>query len=296
MGTALSRERVLSAIRSFASKHGLPTSLMVLSERGNLVAQPEGSDIIIRAQYLNAFMYREPVDWMRREVTLAAALTGVGARIAMPHRRHPPGPHEIDGVLMTLWESVAPGEESNSPHEAARSLKDFHDAAGRADVSPPWLTPITMLVPETLGALSAERAVGIDTLKALWQEYERVRQLLESDRGLDDGVVHGDAHSGNLIRGEKGLVWIDLEDVCIGALEWDLACLWRSRRLDGHNAVNHYLSLSGASSALTDLRSYLDARELEETVWFLAVAYQQPERYKRIATESLDRLMSRIGH
>jgi Ser/Thr protein kinase RdoA (MazF antagonist) len=41
---------------------------------------------------------------------------------------------------------------------------------------------------------------------------------------LGTGVIHGDAHLGNVVRSVDGLVvLIDLDSVCTGPREWDLA-------------------------------------------------------------------------
>lgn len=37
--------------------------------------------------------------------------------------------------------------------------------------------------------------------------------------------LHGDPHTGNMLRTSSDLVILDLETVCIGPLEWDLASL-----------------------------------------------------------------------
>ena len=38
-------------------------------------------------------------------------------------------------------------------------------------------------------------------------------------------TLHGEPHSGNLLSTPYGLRWVDLEGVCRGPLEWDLAFL-----------------------------------------------------------------------
>jgi aminoglycoside phosphotransferase (APT) family kinase protein len=35
--------------------------------------------------------------------------------------------------------------------------------------------------------------------------------------------LHGDAHTGNVLLTPEGPRWTDLEDVCVGPVEWDLA-------------------------------------------------------------------------
>jgi len=38
-------------------------------------------------------------------------------------------------------------------------------------------------------------------------------------------ALHGEPHLGNVLRTRDGPRWIDLEDVCVGPLEWDVAFL-----------------------------------------------------------------------
>jgi Phosphotransferase enzyme family len=38
-------------------------------------------------------------------------------------------------------------------------------------------------------------------------------------------TLHGEPHLGNVVATPGGLRWVDLEDVCVGPLEWDLAFL-----------------------------------------------------------------------
>jgi aminoglycoside phosphotransferase (APT) family kinase protein len=42
---------------------------------------------------------------------------------------------------------------------------------------------------------------------------------------LPPGVVHGDAHLGNLISGPTGPVLCDFDSTCVGPREWDLTAL-----------------------------------------------------------------------
>jgi thiamine kinase-like enzyme len=51
--------------------------------------------------------------------------------------------------------------------------------------------------------------------------------LLASVRSLPATAQHGDAHPGNVLLTEQGVVWNDFEDCCLASPLWDLATLAR---------------------------------------------------------------------
>jgi hypothetical protein len=50
-------------------------------------------------------------------------------------------------------------------------------------------------------------------------------------------AIHGDASISNLLPAGKGLLWNDLEDVCVGPVEWDAAGIVASVRARGKTTV-----------------------------------------------------------
>src|SRR4051812_7341252 len=63
--------------------------------------------------------------------------------------------------------------------------------------------------------LDGDRALLMETLEAVRGK------ILE--RGVDEQLLHGEPHPGNLLRTRNGLVFIDLETCCRGPVEFDLA-------------------------------------------------------------------------
>jgi len=55
--------------------------------------------------------------------------------------------------------------------------------------------------------------------------FDRLSTELDERRGNAEQPLHGEPHSANLLATPAGLRWIDLEGVCTGPLEWDLAFL-----------------------------------------------------------------------
>ena len=57
-------------------------------------------------------------------------------------------------------------------------------------------------------------------------------QAMEEIRDAPDAenrVLHGDAHLGNVLcvceTAAYPVLWIDWDDVCVGPIEWDYACM-----------------------------------------------------------------------
>lgn len=42
-------------------------------------------------------------------------------------------------------------------------------------------------------------------------------------------MLHGEAHTGNVLLAPEGPRWTDFEDVCVGAVEWDPGAADRDR-------------------------------------------------------------------
>lgn len=156
------------------------------------------------------------------------------------------------------------------------------------------VTPVSEQIPEGIEALAGVNAIDPNILKTLQKEHEAVLDALHPNRHMSS-VIHGDAHPGNIIRSWRGDVWLDFEESCYGPVEWDLACLWRTRRANGPGIVNEFLrEIDWPTTSEEQLAPCLRARELEATVWLLGLAYQRPEQYQQPATETLDGLLTKI--
>jgi Ser/Thr protein kinase RdoA (MazF antagonist) len=81
-------------------------------------------------------------------------------------------------------------------------------------------------------------------------------------------ALHGDAGIGNLLLTGEGLLWNDLEDVCRGPVEWDVAGLVESARARGQSEayVGEMLDAYGGP-ALDELSDFIAAQELYTTIW-----------------------------
>jgi aminoglycoside phosphotransferase (APT) family kinase protein len=105
---------------------------------------------------------------------------------------------EIAAVLARLHRLTAPGDLHLPPLDA------FANAAPRIEAST-WLTP-------------GDRSFLTETLAALRAAYAGLEFV------LPQGVIHGDASIGNVLRDSQGApVLIDLDEFATGPREWDLA-------------------------------------------------------------------------
>ena len=76
------------------------------------------------------------------------------------------------------------------------------------------------------------------------------------------------AHPGNLLTAADGRwLWCDFEDTCSGPVEWDVAALRRSPRLDGAAALRAYARESGHDADDAALAPWIELRELHLAVW-----------------------------
>jgi aminoglycoside phosphotransferase (APT) family kinase protein len=105
-------------------------------------------------------------------------------------------------------------------------------------------------------------------------------------------VLHGDAHSGNLLRGGDGRwLWIDLEETSRGPLAWDLAVL--AGRPPSDEPLRAYAAEAGtAVPDLAGLATFGRARLLEGTVWSLGMARLYPARYRDVAQSLLAEVLA----
>ena len=64
-------------------------------------------------------------------------------------------------------------------------------------------------------------------------------------------MIHSDPHSGNAAYADSRLVLIDLETVCLGPIEWDLALLATYRTSPGWLSPGDYADFVAAYGAAT---------------------------------------------
>lgn len=177
---------------------------------------------------------------LERELAFAQAAAEAGAPVVPPVEAVP---FERGGRLITLWRYV----EHRRPEPAdapavGRSLRALHEAVAGADLDLPRFDRLDE-VAEKLATLAPDAVVSEEDIALMAAAIDAARARLRT-LAFEEQPVHGDAHLGNVLVGADGPLWADLENVCRGPLEYDLACLaWRKRvhgRGDYEEAVAAY--------------------------------------------------------
>ena len=131
--------------------------------------------------------------------------------------------HERDGVLITFWRHVEHrrAEVEDAPAVGA-ALRALHAAVADAQLDLPRFDRLDDVeaVARELDHPDAQLM-----LRAIAVARERLAAL-----DLVEQPLHGDSHMRNVLMTDAGPLWCDLENVCRGPVEYDLACLaWRTR-------------------------------------------------------------------
>ena len=163
---------------------------------------------------------------LERELRFAVAAAEAGAPVVPPFESTV---FERDGRLITLWHHVEHRRpEARDAPAVGHSLRSLHDALSGADFG---LDRFDRLDETTarVRKLEPDDAVSVDDLATMAAAIDAARARLDTLE-LIDRPIHGDAHFGNVLVTADGPRWIDLENVCNGPVEYDLACLaWRAR-------------------------------------------------------------------
>lgn len=176
----------------------------------NVIVHLAPAPVVARVQLTIAGMRGR--DWGRAEMDAALFLAGAGAPIAPPAADVDPGPHEHDGLLVTFWRWIDHDPARADTRAAGRALRDLHAAFAGYDGELPTCDRLDE-VRELLAASPPS------------PELDELRALADRLPPLDGRPIHGDAHLRNVLWSPAGPLWSDLENVCRGPREYDLACI-----------------------------------------------------------------------
>jgi hypothetical protein len=256
----------LAAAQAVAREHGVACDEAVLIAAGsNALVHLKPAPVVARVMTGTAVLHDDVERWLTREVAVGAFLAERAAAVVAPSDLLPPGPHEQDGLWMTMWNFVSHDAQAPppEPRELGRSLRELHAAlAGQLRPSPALTRQDIEWLRFRLGALSPA--------------------VFESS--LPTQALHGDVSMGNLLRTESGLVWNDLEDVCAGPVAWDVCGLVTSARARGHSATfTEELLAAYGDPGVDDLKAFFEAHTLYEVVWHAFEGRRRPQAMKRAA-------------
>ena len=264
------RERALAAAQAVARAHGVACDEAVRIAAGsNVLVHLKPAPVVARVMTGTAVLHDDAERWLAREVAVGAFLAERTDLAVPPADILPPGPHERDGLWMTLWRFVPHDEQTPAPEprELGRSLRALHEALAGfpGDLAP--LSGIRDWLERLLAELRPSPALTRRDLDRLRRELDALTPAV-FESSLPAQPIHGDASLSNLLRTDGGLVWNDLEDVCVGPVAWDVAGLVASARARGHGAesIDELLDAYGEPRA-AGLEAFLDAHALYDVIW-----------------------------
>jgi hypothetical protein len=276
----------LAAAQAVAREHGVACDEAVRIAAGsNVLVHLKPAPVVARVMTGTAVLHEDAEQWLAREVAVGAFLAERTDLVVPPSDILPPGPHERDGLWMTLWKFVPHDEQAPppEPRELGRSLRGLH--AALADF-PGDLAPLRE-IRDWLERLLAELRPSPPLTQ---RDIDRLRFELDAltpavfESSLPAQALHGDASISNLLRTDGGLVWNDLEDVCTGPVAWDVAGLVTSARARGQSAkaIEELLAAYG-EPGVEGLETFLEAHALYDVVWQAFEARRRPRARKRAA-------------
>jgi hypothetical protein len=260
----------VAAARAVAHAHGLRTDgAQVLHDGANVVVDLAPAPVVARVATLTARV--RPDVWIPfgREVALATELVAAGAAVVPPSELLPPGPHVHEGTVLSFWRRMALLPDRPTAHDAGQALARLHEVLVQLPppTTPPLDTPLDDLA--SFAARGGEWNVPDRLLDVLSRRLDALRPRLDGDVR----ALHGDPHPGNLLATPDGWVWGDLEDTCAGPLQWDLACLRSTRRLDGRAALDTF----PGSPSDDELAPWLELRRLHAAAWAVVIDAGHPQ-------------------
>jgi Phosphotransferase enzyme family len=276
----------LAAAQAVAREHGVACDEAVQIAAGsNVVVHLKPAPVVARVMTGTAVLHEDPEQWLAREVAVGAFLAERTDLVVPPSDVLPPGPHERDGLWMTLWKFVPHDEHAPppEPQELGRSLRGLHAALAGfpGDLAP--LSEIRDWLERLLAQLRPSSPLTQRDIDGLRFELDALTPAV-FESPLSAQALHGDASMGNLLRTDSGLVWNDLEDVCAGPVAWDIAGLVTSARARGRSGefVDELLAAYG-EPGVDGLEAFLEAHALYDVVWQAFEARRRPQAMKRAA-------------
>jgi hypothetical protein len=187
---------------------------------------PAGATLLGRAANTVGLLPREAVVVRARRNAIPTARRTVRIARWLAEREVPvirlvpdlPQPLEVEGHAVTFWRA---GQPSTTPWEGADlagPLRELHRW------QPPDQLPTWDPIPALRRRVEAVTALPLSDLEWLVAELDRLESDYREMRSrLPEGIIHTDAHLGNLVRDRAGRVLLaDLDGVARGPVLQDL--------------------------------------------------------------------------
>ncbi len=208
----------LAAARSSASESGLRADDAVVLQNSNRLA--------VHLLPCDVFARVAPASLEASalfEVEVARRLAEARCPVADLDPRVEPRVDLRDGFAITFWtyyEPVTPAEIARADY--ARALETLHAGMRQVDYPVPHFTDRVAEAEQLVDSPARTPGLAEDDRKFLGDAL-RTLSRLATEHGAPEQLLHGEPHPGNLLNTKKGLLFIDLETVCRGPVEFDLA-------------------------------------------------------------------------
>jgi hypothetical protein len=277
--------RAIAAARAVARQCEVTCDdAVALAGGSNVLVHLRPSPVVARVMTGTSMLHQDTERWLAREVAVAVFLAQRTHEVVAPSDLLPPGPHQQDRLWMTMWTFVPHDPQAPMPEagQLGRSLRDLHAALAGFQGE---LAPVSE-IRDWLGRLLAELRPS-DSLTR--EDIEWLGMTLDAltpavfESSLPAQALHGDVAVSNLLRTDSGLVWNDLEDVCVGPVAWDLAGLVSSVRARGQSAAFVEELVAAYGDPAADLGPFLEAHALYDVIWQASAGPDRPDAMKRAA-------------
>jgi hypothetical protein len=260
----------VAAAQVVAREHGVACDVAGRIAAGsNVLVHLKPAPVVARVMIGTAVLHADPEQWLAREVAVGAFLAERTELVVPPSDILPPGPHEQDGLWMTMWRFVPHAAEAPPPEpgELGRSLRELHAALAGFPGELAPLSGIRDWLERLLAELRPSPPLTQRDIDSLRFELEALAPVV-FESSLPAQALHGDVSMSNLLRTAGGLLWNDLEDVCEGPVAWDVAGLIASARAREHGPEFTEALLAGyGDPGVEDLAPFLEAHGLYGIVW-----------------------------
>jgi len=257
----MSTSAAVQAAVSVAAAHGVSSSApVVLKDGSNVIVHLRPAPVVARVAARTALVRPTVADYFARDLSVSAFLASRGVPVVTPSAELPPGPHVLDGFVLSFSTYVPhdPSVELSRP-DVLKMLPGLHAELRLYEGSLPVRGPLDD-VDNTLTYLESIGVAELEPFRTRWAEL-----MTSWDKHHNDvQPLHGDSHYGNLLMTAAGPVWNDFEDTWCGPLAWDLACLAGA---SGAEAAQRAVEIYGGGAAPEDVEFHVETRILFGTLW-----------------------------
>lgn len=161
-------------------------------------------------------------DSAQREVDLTPLLVEAGCPVGPLDPRAAPRAYTECGFDISLWTYLEPARRQLASDDYANALVSLHAGMRKVDTPAPRFTDRISQAQDVINNSEMSPELGDADRPFLSERLSRLRRSV-TDRGAAEQLLHGEPHQGNVIDTTSGPIFIDLETVCRGPIEFDLA-------------------------------------------------------------------------